>query len=119
MSNCGWFIVVSVQLTVVAMWLARSPIEYDLSCGFQLNLSSGTRSSTRRVASISWSYSGSSNSAIVMSVPPRQVGRAGRAGQVVENTELCSLDPPDLPDHHQSTIASMNQPSVSRSRKIQ
>src|SRR5207244_3742900 len=55
---------------VFAMWLARSPIANDLSCGFQANLSSGTRSSTRRVASISRSYSGSSSSAIVITVAP-------------------------------------------------
>jgi len=35
------------------MWLASAPIANDLSCGFQPNLPSGTRSSTVRVEAIS------------------------------------------------------------------
>ena len=53
MSNSVWFIVTSVHLIMLTMWLARSPIDNDLSCGFHPSLSSGTRSSTRRVVAIS------------------------------------------------------------------
>src|SRR5437868_1930186 len=52
-SNSARFIVSTVQVTMFAMWLARSPIENDLPWGFHANLSSGTRSSVRRVVAIS------------------------------------------------------------------
>ena len=90
MSNSVAFIVTSVHLIMLTMWLASSAIDHDLSCGFHPSLSSGTRSSTRRVVAISWSTSGSSNSAIVIS------------------SYFLSL--------LQSTMASMNQRSVTRSR---
>src|SRR5580658_4882665 len=42
-----------------AKWPARRPSSMDLSCGFQVSLSSGMRSRVRRVAAISASNSGS------------------------------------------------------------
>jgi len=47
------FIVSTVHVIMLTMWLARFPIENDLSCGFQPNVSVGTRSSTLRVDAIS------------------------------------------------------------------
>ena len=46
-------IVAPAHLIELTTWLARSPIDHDLSCGFHPSLSSGTRSSTRRVAAVS------------------------------------------------------------------
>src|SRR3954467_10741402 len=48
----------STQCGMFEMCAARCPIVNDFSCGFQAKSASGTRSSSRRVVPISWSYSG-------------------------------------------------------------
>src|SRR5271170_4528528 len=48
------------------MWPARRPMAMDVSCGFHVVLSSGTRSSVFRVVSISCSNSGRNESRIAI-----------------------------------------------------
>src|SRR5438094_721673 len=73
-----------------AISVARRPSVIDLGCGFQADLPSGTRSSTRRVAAISSSNSGISHSASGMhglrhSSAAKVVGGLGRGKQMLMN----------------------------------
>src|SRR5256885_13409179 len=79
-----------------AISVARRPNVIDLGCGFQADLPSGTRSSTRRVAAISSSNSGISHSASGMRDPPftggaKVVTQPGWGKQVLA---LASSSPP-------------------------
>src|SRR5258708_3457773 len=61
-SNRSTSHVASSQCGMLVMCAASWPRLNDLSCGFHARSASGTRSSSRRVVPISWSYSGSSAS---------------------------------------------------------
>src|SRR5438874_13348226 len=58
MSNSSRSKVIGVQLGMFDRCVASPPSVIDFSCGFQLNLSSGTRSRVLRVLAISCSNSG-------------------------------------------------------------
>src|SRR5437588_1278638 len=58
MSNSSRSKVIAVQLGMLERCVASPPSVIDFSCGFQLNLSSGTRSNVLRVFAISCSNSG-------------------------------------------------------------
>ena len=53
-------------LLVSLLAMASSPSDIDFTCGLNAALSSGTRSSSVRVVAVSWSNSGSIDSAIGM-----------------------------------------------------
>src|SRR5207244_8392478 len=68
--------------------VASRPSVIDLGCGFQEPFPSGTRSSTRRVAAISASNSGSSSSASGIRVPPL-AGTGGEGSQASGRVQEC------------------------------
>ena len=52
-SNSDWLKVTAPQLGRFATWVASSTSDIDFACGFHVNLSSGTRSRSFRVTTIS------------------------------------------------------------------
>src|SRR5437016_2058024 len=79
MSNSARSKVIAVQLGMFEKCVASPPSVIDFSCGFQLNLSSGTRSSVFRVLAISCSNSGRIISLIDIGTSVERVAQIVRA----------------------------------------
>src|SRR5262249_24518857 len=68
-SVTSWAHQLAITPGLAAVWSARWPSDIDFGCGFQVNWSCGTRSSTRRVVFASFSNSCSIAAVIDIGLP--------------------------------------------------